>query len=189
MDDERTAATAHREDEISRFIEQARWLLDYHDRRGESLSTRAVALLGFVGVALALLLNFRLPRGVEVNDQVTLFYVATVVLLLATAGCCVWALMVRTLTAPGIGQLRGNWLAWVEIKRRDRAAKDIAEGLLGGKDLEKDSPLDRAVKAANGRARAVKFAAVARWACPSCHLVSSCTLSECRWTARRDARD
>ena len=44
-------------DESAAFTEQARWLIEQHNNRSEAFTTRAVALLGFEGVILALLLQ------------------------------------------------------------------------------------------------------------------------------------
>lgn len=139
-------------EEIERFTEQARWLITYHDNRSESLCNRAVALLGFVGVILALLLGSGLPSGVEENRGIQIFFVVTVSLLLITSGCCLATLKSRTLQSPGVDQVRDNWRSWVTKYRRGQAAKDIAETFILAKDLSKTSPLDWAVDTADARA-------------------------------------
>lgn len=48
--------------ELEAFIDQSRWLIEYHDKRGDSFTTRATALLGFSGVILVLLLRGPLPK-------------------------------------------------------------------------------------------------------------------------------
>lgn len=150
--------TPHAE-EIGVFIEQARWLLEYHDRRSESVSTRAVALLGFAGVVLALLLQARLPDRVVVTGCIKTLFVVTVAAVLVTAGLCVYVLTTRQLIAPAVGQLRKNWRSWALSPRsRGSAASDVAESLLRGKRLEKESPLDATINAANRRASAFSWA-------------------------------
>lgn len=144
--------------EIGVFIDQARWLLDYHDRRSESLSTRAVALLGFAGVVFALVLQGRLPKGVDSNCVIAIAIVVTLGGVLAAAGCCVYVLMTREITAPGVGQLRGNWHEWAGNVRRGSAAVDVAESLLRGKALGKASPINSVIDAADRRACAFTWA-------------------------------
>jgi len=140
-------------DEIERFTEQAKWLFAYHESRGESLYTRAVALLGFVGVMLALLLGADLPKGVDVTCPIKVTFVATVVSLLMTGGCCLLAFKTRDSKVPSVSQLRENWQHWVDDQRRGSAAKDVAEMLLRAKELDEDSALDWAKKTADDRAR------------------------------------
>ena len=41
--------------ETDAFTTQARWLLEWHNKRNNGFSTRSVAILGFTGVILALL--------------------------------------------------------------------------------------------------------------------------------------
>lgn len=41
--------TGPNNDERAEFIEHAKWLLEWHNKRGEAFTTRAVALLGFKG--------------------------------------------------------------------------------------------------------------------------------------------
>ncbi|GAB3716540.1 hypothetical protein GCM10028815_34700 [Mariniluteicoccus flavus] len=148
------------DEEIEQFIDQARWLIDYHDRRGESLATRAVALLGFSGVMLALILRWELPVGVSPSRAVVVALVSTVVLLMGTAGACLRTLWPRDLKAPAIRQLRRNWRAWVTSQRRGSAAKDIAEGFLLAKSLDEACALELTLDAANSRAVSFKWAGV-----------------------------
>lgn len=148
-------------DEIPHFTEQARWLFAYHDSRGESLCSRAVALLGFAGVILVLLLGSGLPKGVEVTCVIKIGFVVTVGSLLATVGCLLRTLKSRELQVPGVDQLRSNWRKWVTSRRRGSAAKDVAETYLGAKDIDEWSALDWALQTASARAlwfgRAVWF--------------------------------
>lgn len=139
-------------EEIERFTEQARWLITYHDNRGESLCNRAVALLGFVGVILALLLSSGLPAEVDVNCGVKLLFVLTTAALLITSGCCLATLKGREVQSPGVEQVRENWRLWVIKDRRDRAATDIAETFLLAKDPTRKSPLEWSIATANKRA-------------------------------------
>ena len=149
----RAAVSDEADEEIERFTEQARWLFAYHESRGESLYTRAVALLGFVGVILALLLGAGLPKGVEATCPIKVLFVLTVGALLVTSGCCLATFKTRESKIPSVDQLRRNWHDWVQETRQGSAAKDVAEMLLRAKELREDSALDWAMKTADDRAR------------------------------------
>ncbi|KQQ42133.1 hypothetical protein ASF50_14950 [Nocardioides sp. Leaf307] len=140
-------------DEIERFTDQARWLFAYHESRGESLHTRAVALLGFVGVTLALLLGSNLPEGLDVTCLMKVLFALTVATLLLAGGCCLLTFKTRESKVPSVSQLRENWQDWVDDKRRGTAAKDVAEMLLRARELHEDSAVDWAMKTADFRAR------------------------------------
>lgn len=141
------------EDEIEQFQEQARWLIAYHDSRGESLSTRAVALLGFAGVILALMLRPNLPNGVDVDWWLAFTFVMAVGGLIATIACCLQTVKSRELQVPGAEQTRRQWRHYVQGSLRGRVAANVTETYLGGKDLNKTSTLDWAAHSANSRAR------------------------------------
>lgn len=147
-------------DEILRFIEQARWLLDFHDRRSESLTSRAVALLGFVGVILALLVGREPPKGLDPTRCMIVTYAGAVGSLILTAAFCIAVLSTREQQMPGAKQLRSNWRAWVTRKRQGRAAKDIAESLLMAKDLTLDAPINSVINAADSRAKYFRIAVI-----------------------------
>jgi hypothetical protein len=52
-------------DESAAFAAHARWLIEQHNKRSEAFTTRSVALLGFQGVILALLLQ---GAGIDAVD-------------------------------------------------------------------------------------------------------------------------
>ena len=52
------------------YIEQARWLLEWHNRRSEAFVNRAVGVIGFDGVALALRTGAEIVATDEVLDEV-----------------------------------------------------------------------------------------------------------------------
>ena len=58
------SSAAAGKDEIDAFKDQARWLLEWHNKRNDGFATRAVALLGFAGVIVALL-----PRGLDLSGS------------------------------------------------------------------------------------------------------------------------
>lgn len=160
----REIVTKESAEEIGLFTEQARWLFEYHDGRSESLCTRAVALIGFVGVILALLLSAGLPGGVKVTWPIKLLFVVTLSMLLLTSACCLATLMTRELNVPGVEQLRENWHDWIVGSRRGSAAKDVTETFLTAKSLDARSALDWVRHTASARAvwfgRAVVFMAL-----------------------------
>lgn len=146
--------------DIIAFVEQARWLVDYHGRRSDSFSTRAVALLGFGGVMLALVVRTSLPAGIKADTAVKVAIPVTLGFLVLGACCSLFALWPRKLSAPGVKQLRDNWSSWVNSERRDHATFDIAETFLGAKDLTKPGVLDSNYNEPNGRAMWFRAAAV-----------------------------
>jgi len=140
------------DDEIAVFTEQGRWLFEYHDGRSESFCSRAVALLGFTGVILALLLRgSALPRGIDANCLLKTGFTSAVASLLITSVSCLATLRARRLNVPPVQQLRTNWYSWVGKKRRGSAAKDVTEMYLSAKNLDEDSALDWALKTASAR--------------------------------------
>jgi len=159
--DDDPAMTPSAEADEAVFIEQARWLLEYHDRRSESVSTRAVALLGFAGVILALAPQARLPEGVELTFCIAAAFVVALAGVFLGATACIRVLTTRELKAPAVGQLRANWKRWADAPAsytRGQVAADVAEGLLLGRHLDKESPIDSAIDAADKRASAFKWA-------------------------------
>jgi hypothetical protein len=104
--------------ELEAFIAQARWLIEYHDRRADSLTTRATALLGFSGVILALLVRGGLPANVHVNPAIRITGIATIGSLLVCAVACLVTLLPGGATAPGVDELRAKWKGWVAKERR-----------------------------------------------------------------------
>jgi hypothetical protein len=49
---------------IGAFVDQARWLIEVHTARGDSVQQRATALLGLIGVMLSLILTGLADRAV-----------------------------------------------------------------------------------------------------------------------------
>jgi len=141
------------------FLEQARWLLAWHQERATGLASRAVSMLGFVGVILALV-----PAGVSSSSDPGLPLRITMVCacfsLFVTAVLCLLVLAPRPAGAPQIRQLREQWADYVAQNRvRDLAvATSITEGLLFGTLLDSPSPLDLAREDADGRAKWFKRA-------------------------------
>ncbi len=153
------------ESEADRYTEHARWILSYHDSRSESFMTRAVALLGFDGVILALLLGSGVPDGVHVDWWIKVPFTVTTAALVGVSYFCLATLKTRELKVPGVDRARENWHDSVTRARHGTAAMDIAETYLGAKNLSQDSAMDYVVGAATERgksfSRAVGCAGVA----------------------------
>lgn len=146
-------------DEMKAFTEQARWLLDYHNRRADGISARAVALLGFTGVILALIPTaLALPERFNPSAGLWTLLAVTTAGLVATAVLCLLALSLKPTGGPRVGELRTLLRDHTTGARTGRAHRDIAETLLHGMSVTGSSPLDLAFAEANSRARAFKWA-------------------------------
>ena len=55
------------------FMEHARWVMEWHNKRAEGAATRAVAVLGFAGVTMALLVQGASLDGLEPTGWTWLF--------------------------------------------------------------------------------------------------------------------
>jgi hypothetical protein len=146
-------------DELKAFADQSRWLLEYHNRRADGISQRAVALLGFAGVILALIPTaLALPKNFNPSPGLWAFLAVATAGLLSTAVLCVLALSLKPTRGPKIGELRALLRDYTTGKRIGRVHRDIAETLLHGMSVTASSPLDFAFLEANSRARAFKWA-------------------------------
>jgi hypothetical protein len=139
-------------DDAEAFIAQARWLLEWHNKRSDGFESRAVAILGFSGVIFALLAaGVDLPKGLKLTWGIkdALFLVAA--LLLITVVCCISVLQPRSSVAPQIEQLRDQWRRQSEGLVRGKARQNIAESLLHGTQAEGSGPLERSMAEATAR--------------------------------------
>lgn len=146
---DRSAATRA---ELEAFIEQSRWLIEYHDKRGDSFTTRATALLGFSGVILVLLLRGPLPAGVEVTTGLKVGGVTTVVLLLVCALFCLLTVLPGPTTAPGVDEHRERWKQWLAREGRGKVLGDIADSYLMAHNAQDGFPVGDAYTRADRRA-------------------------------------
>lgn len=145
-------------DESSAFIEHARWLLEWHNRRGEAFTTRAVALLGFNGVILALLLQGAGLEGIVATNWTWTWLVMSVIALMAGALLSLLTITPTEMKMPGIPQLRHWWKAHSAEPYAGYTGPQIAESLLYSKDLTGRSPLSDAKAEADKRAKRFKWA-------------------------------
>ncbi|ROR90929.1 hypothetical protein [Nocardioides aurantiacus] len=140
-------------DDTNVFTDQAKWLIEWHNRRSESTTARATALLGFTGVTLALLLQgTRLP-GINPNAFIWLVLALTVAALFATAFCCIRALRTIEVTVANSHQLRQWWQKYNDDTNpaSDDYQRNITETFLSATDLQQESPIDTAKNAADNR--------------------------------------
>jgi hypothetical protein len=145
--------------EVEAYTTQARWLLEWHNKRNDGFATRSVAILGFTGVILALLpRGFDLRSGLHVTAGIRWGLVATTALLLLTAVCCLFVLAPQKTSAPNIEQLRRQWRDYASGKTRNVAHGNIAESLLHGTQVTASSPIEQASAEASRRGRWFRFA-------------------------------
>lgn len=148
--------------ELEAFIDQSRWLIEYHDKRADSLTTRATALMGFSGVILVLLLRGSIPHGVDVTLPIKIAGFVTVALLLTCAVFCLLTMVPGPTTAPGVDELRTRFSKWVSKERRGKTLGDIADSYLMIHDVsEKSFPVGDAYERADKRASRFTGAAAA----------------------------
>jgi hypothetical protein len=141
------------------FLDQAKWLMEYHTKRSDGAQQRAIGVIAFSGVLLALL-----PRGFDPNTHpggwIIRMYVVCAVIILITVFIAISALIPRKTEAPGVSQLREMWhehLRPAGERSRDRH-NDITETLLLGTFLTDKSPVDHAKVEADTRTERLKYA-------------------------------
>jgi hypothetical protein len=144
-----------RSDDSLVFAEQARWLLQWHNARSESLASRAVAVLGFDGVIMALLLQGFGLKGLHATAWVWILLIATALLLLTSAGFAVATILPHKVAMPQVQNLRQGWATHAASPTPHYAGPFMAESLLNASDLTKSSPLASAKS--EGDLRANRF--------------------------------
>lgn len=145
-------------DESAEFTEQTRWLIEQHNARSEAFTTRAVALLGFEGVILALLLQGAGMDGMKASAWTWIWLALTVAPLFISACLCLWAIIPARTHMPSADQLRLWWKTHAAAPRAGFASPQIAESLLNSSDLTKPSPLSDARDDADLRGSRFKWA-------------------------------
>ena len=147
-------------DDVKAFLEQARGLLDFHQKRSDIAATRATALLGFVGVLVALssaVLNVnKNPTGPTPAGEKWMLGI-TVALLLCTAILCLLVLTPRRTSIPEYQDLRTQWRAYDGTDSEGRVLAQAVHNLLGA-DNPDDDPVLRAADEAKMRLRWLKHA-------------------------------
>lgn len=117
-------------DDSAVFIEHARWLLEWHNRRSEAMAGRATAVLGFNGVMMALLLQGAGLRGIEPTAVTWVLFVSALTALLGSAVAALSALKLATVRMPPVSQLRNQWLTHRVTSNTGQASRNIAEAFL-----------------------------------------------------------
>lgn len=143
-------------DDRADFIDQARWLLDWHNRRAEAFTSRAVALLGFIGAILALLLQGVGLKGIEPTNWTWFWLVTSAIGLLVAALFAILTILPRGVQMPGVAELRRHWQQHAAEPIDGSTKSQFAEDLLLGSDLAKPSPLTDGLDEANKRAKRFK---------------------------------
>jgi hypothetical protein len=134
------------------FIDAARWLLEWHNRRSEAFTTRAVALLGFVGVVLALILQGADLKDVDGTAWTRWFLLLAVVALLVAALFALLTISSKPVAVPSVAQLRHWWGRHVQEPVKGSSGPLIAESLLNSSKITEVSAVSAAMEEADKRA-------------------------------------
>lgn len=142
------------------YIEHARWLLEWHNKRSEALTTRAVALLGFNGVILSLLLQ-GIPIAVEPSGWTWVWFGLTVVSLLVSAILALACVYATKVEMPSVQALREQWANHAAEPQDGAGVPQIGEDLVQGMTLNQPAPLTTAKAEADLRVARFKGSALA----------------------------
>jgi hypothetical protein len=145
-------------DDSAIFIDQARWLLQWHNARSESFAGRALAVLGFDGVILALLLQGFGITGIEATESVWLLLLSTTSLLFFSAGWAIATVLPNMVAMPAVRDLRSGWAAHAQTPVARYAGPLVAESFLNASDLSGLSPVAEAKSEGDTRARRFSWA-------------------------------
>lgn len=131
------------------FLEQARWLFDRQWQRADAFERKAIALLGFDGVLVGLLVTAAAQlRPSERTGAVEAFACLAAATALVCALFCVQVLRPRVYEGVGVKQLREDWVGALEREigavENDRpwVERSFAEQFLhGSPDAPGEGPL------------------------------------------------
>jgi len=115
-----------------------------------------MAVLGFDGVIMALLLQGLGLKGIEANALVWVSLFMTTAVLLVSAGYAVGTIVPHTVAMPKVDELRSAWAAHAASPEARFAGPLVAESLLHASDLGATSPVSAAKT--EGDTRAGRFA-------------------------------
>lgn len=148
------------------YLEHARWLLEWHNKRSEAATSRAATLLGFLGVILAALLQGAALLDGDLAVCSWIFLGLTGISLSGAAYFAIQAIDAKQVEMPKIAALRASWRA--HLHRQDEgtpAEFDVAESFLNSTDLQGASPVQAASDEADLRVasfkKSVRFTAAA----------------------------
>jgi hypothetical protein len=150
--------TAIPETDSADFIEQARWLLEWHNKRSEAFTTRAVAVLGFVGVVLALLLQGAGLDDIKASGWTWTFLGASLLALVTSGFFAVLTITPQPTAVPSVAQLRHWWKRHAAGPVKGSSPPQIAESLLNSGDLSGVSAVSAAKEDADRRGWRFKVA-------------------------------
>jgi MFS family permease len=132
------------------FMEHARWVMEWHNKRAEGAATRAVAVLGFAGVMLALLVQGAGLDALHPTEWTWRLATAGAVLLLLAALFALFAISTKTVRMHNLKQLRSWWGEYGRKPGQD-FSHDLTETLLLSQQLSEDSPVTTAEREATSR--------------------------------------
>lgn len=135
------------------YLEHALRVLAWHEARSEAFISRAVALLGFAGVLLALLLQVLTREGFTLGIVTWILVGGEVSALVISATFALLVMTGQKSEAPEIDQLRTWWSEYLDGKRSGDPTANITETYLSGSKRDNDSLLETAMAAADRRAK------------------------------------
>lgn len=118
------------------LLEHARWLIEAQERRGAGFQQTAVAVLGFDGVILAILIGLTVPETAT-GAQVA----ATVVAALAVIGSAVLAVLAlvpRSVSVASTDQLIDQWRSIFDPQAPERPSQGSLRAYLVATILSQD---------------------------------------------------
>lgn len=160
----RCDSTDHEAVVIRAFLDQARWLADWHRQAGDRFENKAATILGSSGVLVVLANLVAEPsRDVRGRWSVTLvaLLVAATIAFVAAALASVWALRPRKYEIASRQQLKDEWSVYYDTPHRDEVAVVgmVVDQLVRGSSEK--SPIDSLAADAKRRGDCVR---VAIWA-------------------------
>ena len=126
----------------SAYLDQARWLLEQQQRRGAGFQQTAVALIGFDGVLLAVLVSGDALGTVSRYDAAWWATIIGAASLVVSAAAGVMTILPRQTNAVGA---KDTLKGWAKLKKKgawDRANQHFAEMLLNPAP-KRDAPKSR----------------------------------------------
>lgn len=146
--------------DVDAFLAHARWLMEFHSDRSRVASSRALGLLGFIGVLLGLLVTSGSPVVTGHGGLVARMLALIAGGLLVLAGfICIGALAPMASLAPSVKDARKLWSGALMGQRRGKAGRDVAEQFLNaGTGLAAPNPLEAASDEASRRIKFLKGA-------------------------------
>ena len=139
--EDKEAATQARADEVSRIdlrdhVEHGRWLLNWYSSTTESLQSRAVAVLGFTGIVLALAVQafIDIARS-KTYEELRWVIVVTAIPFLLSAVAAVVAITPRSSSFIAVDAARLDWHHQFEITAESPfAIATIGESIFNSTD-------------------------------------------------------